>query len=252
MRVIQTKDYEEMSKQAFNVIFNVINKNENAVINTTTGASYDDVFNLLVESINNNKLSIKNAIVMNLDEYIADRDKSFTVYTYMQEKFYSRIKTQPKLVELLDGSVSDLQSEIIRYNEVLKKFPRDLQILGLGVNGHLGANEPGTSFNSRLFCADSEESTIESTIRYHHLSRKEAPTKMFTLGLADIMEAKEILLTASGERKAKAVKAALEGPINVNCPASILRAHPNVTFIIDYAAASLLEKDYHNPPVLKP
>lgn len=244
MQIIQTKDYEKMSKQAFNVIVNVLNKTEDAVINTTTGASYDKVFQLLVEAINSNNLSIKNKIIMNLDEFIADRDKPFTVYTYMQKKFYSLIKSKPKLVELLDGSVTDLQSEIDRYNEVLKKYPRDLQILGLGVNGHLGANEPGTSFNSRLFCANSEESTIQSTMKYYNLSREEAPTKMFTLGLADIMEAKEILLTASGERKAKAVKATIEGPINENCPASILRAHPNVTFIIDDAAASLLENSY--------
>src|SRR5699024_4484809 len=124
------------------------------------------------------------------------------------------------------------------------KYPRDLQILGLGVNGHLGANEPGTPFDSRLFLADSDESTIQSTMGYQNLTREEAPTQMLTLGLADMMEAKKVLLVASGERKAEAVKATIEGPINEDCPASILRAHPNAIFIIDDAAASLLDKKY--------
>jgi glucosamine-6-phosphate deaminase len=109
----------------------------------------------------------------------------------------------------------------------------------------LGANEPGTSFDSRLFLANSDEFTIQSTMLYHHLSRDDAPTQMLTLGLQDIMEAKHILLTASGERKAEAVKATIEGPISENCLTSILHKHPNVTFVIDDAAASLLQMNYY-------
>lgn len=244
MKIIQTKNYEEMSKEAFKVIAETLNENENAVINTTTGASYDGTFELLVEAINNEKLSIENAVITNLDEYVAERNKSFTVYNYMHKNFYNLIKTQPKYIGLLDGSLEDLQAEIDRYNGVLKKYPRDLQIVGLGVNAHLAANEPGTSFNSRLFLADSDESTIQSTMGYQNLTSDEAPTQMLTMGLADIMEGKHILVASSGERKAEAVRATLEGPINEDCPASILRAHPNVTFIMDDAAASLLQKSY--------
>jgi glucosamine-6-phosphate deaminase len=241
MNIIHTKDYEEMSREAYKVIENIIKKNSSPVINTTTGASYDRVFELWVHAINNDEISIAQSVIQNLDEYIAERDNPFTVYTYMQQKFYSLIKTQPKIVELLDGSSQNLQAEIARYNSALSKYPRDLQIVGLGVNGHLGANEPGTPFDSRLFCANSDESTIQSTMLYHHLNREAAPTQMLTLGLADIMEAKEVLLVASGSRKAAAVKATIEGPINTDCPASLLREHPNVTFIIDSAAASLLD-----------
>lgn len=244
MKIIQTKNYEEMSKESYKVIENILNENEHASINTTTGASYDGTFELLVEAINNDKLPIENAVFTNLDEYIAEREQPFSVYTYMHKNFYNLIKKQPKYIGLLDGSVNDPQAEIDRYNDVLKKYPRDLQIVGLGVNGHLAANEPGTAFNSRLFLADSDESTIQSTKGYHHLTSEEAPTQMLTMGLADIMEAKHILVASSGERKAEAVRATLEGPINEDCPASILRAHPNVTFIMDDAAASLLEKNY--------
>lgn len=199
---------------------------------------------MLVEAINEDKLAIDQAIFTNLDEYVAERDKPFTVYTYMHEKFYDLIKTQPKYSGLLDGSTKNLQAEINQYNELLKKYSRDLQIVGLGVNGHLAANEPGTPFDSRLFIADSDESTIQSTIAYQKLTSEEAPTQMLTMGLADIMEAKHILVASSGIRKAQAVKDTLEGPISEDCPASILQTHPNVTFIMDEDAASLLEKNY--------
>ncbi|WP_414838767.1 glucosamine-6-phosphate deaminase [Carnobacterium sp. TMP28] len=244
MNIILTKDYAELSKVAYQIIEETIKNNQKASINTTTGASYDGMFELLVEAINQDKVVIDQTVFTNLDEYIAKRDQSFTVYTYMHEKFYDLIKKKPSYIGLMDGSTTDPQAEIDRYNEVLKNYPRDLQIVGLGVNGHLAANEPGTSFDSRLFLADSDDSTIQSTMSYQNLSPEETPTQMLTMGLADIMEAKHILVASSGIRKAQAVKDTLEGPINEECPASILQNHPNVTFIMDEAAASLLEKEY--------
>lgn len=244
MKIIKTKDYAELSQEVFKVIKETLETYDEPSINTTTGASYDGTFELLVQAINAGELKIAHSIWTNLDEYIAERDKSFTVYTYMHKKFYDLIKEKPKYIGLIDGSVSDIQGEIDRYNEVLKKYPRDLQIVGLGVNAHLGANEPGTSFDSRLFLANSVESTIQSTMQYHGLTREEAPTQMITMGLADIMEAKHIVVASSGVRKAQAVRDTLEGPIHEDCPASILRNHPNVTFIMDEDAASLLPKVY--------
>ena len=240
MKIVKTLDYKEMSYEAYQIVAKVLEENKSAVINTTTGASYDGLFERMVEAINKGELNIEEAVIMNLDEYIADRDKPFTVYSYMHQKLYGLINQRPKVIELIDGSLEDSDSEIARYAKVLSQYPRDLQIVGLGVNGHLGANEPGASFDSRIFRADSHESTIQSTMLYHRLSRDEAPTQMITLGLADIMEARKILLVASGERKALAAKQTIEGPIDEECPASLLRTHPDVTFVIDSAAASLL------------
>ncbi|MCF3944125.1 glucosamine-6-phosphate deaminase [Oceanobacillus alkalisoli] len=246
MKVIQVKDYEALSKEAYSVIAETLQENPKAVINTTTGASYDGTFELLVKAINSGKVNIQESVFTNLDEYVAERNKSFTVFSYMHKNFYDLIDTKPRYVGLLDGSgsVTDLEKELERYKEVLNKYPRDLQIVGLGVNAHLAANEPGTPFDSRLFLADSDQSTIDSTMGYHNLSKEEAPTQMLTMGLADIMDSKHILVASSGKRKAQAVKETLEGPISEECPASILRTHPNVTFIMDEDAASLLEKKY--------
>src|SRR5690625_692832 len=244
MNIIQTRNYDDMSEAAFEVVAQTIHENKHASINTTTGASYDGMFALLVEAINQGKLPLDQTIFTNLDEYISARDTAYSVYTYMNNNLYDLIHVKPNYICLLDGSLEDTDAEMERYKAVLQTYPRDLQIVGLGTNAHLAANETGESFQSRLFLADSDESTIQSTMGYHNLTSEEAPTQMLTMGLADIMEAKHILVASSGERKAEAVKATLEGPINEDCPASILRAHPNVTFIMDDAAASLLEKDY--------
>lgn len=244
MKIIKTKDYKELSQESFNVIKEILNKYEKPSINTTIGGSYDGTFELLVKAINAKDLSISHSNFTNLDEYVSEKDKKFTVYNYMHKNFYGLIKEKPKYIGLIDGSVTNVHKEIGRYNEVLKENPRDLQIVGLGVNAHLAANEPGTSFKSRLFLADSDESTIKSTMQYQGLTREKAPTQMITMGLADIMDAKHILVASSGIRKAQTVKDTLEGPIDEGCPASILRNHPNVTFIMDEAAASLLTKKY--------
>ncbi|MBC2326719.1 glucosamine-6-phosphate deaminase [Listeria booriae] len=242
MKIIRTKTYDEMSQKAYELVKDVIASKEKPVINTTTGASYDGMFEKLVEGINNDEVDIEKVFMMNLDEFIAPREQSFTVYNYMHQKFYDQIKKQPKEIALLDGSLASFDEEIAHYNKILQANKRDLQILGLGVNAHLGANEPGTPFDARLFLADSDDSTINSTMLYYKVSREEAPEQMLTLGLADMMEAEQILVTASGTRKAEAVKATLEGPITIDCPASILQNHPNVVFIIDEEAGSLLTK----------
>lgn len=242
MKIIYTESYKALSVQAYQVVKEVINSQENPVINTTTGASFDGMFEELVAGINNGDVAIEKAFIMNLDEYIAPRDRCFTVFRYMHEKLYNLIKRRPKRIELLDGSLTDLNAEIQRYRQILDENFRDLQIVGLGTNGHLGANEPGTPWDKTLFLADSVESTIQSTMLYNNLTREQAPTQMLTLGLADIMNSRQVLVTASGSRKAEAVKAMLEGPVDVACPASILQTHPNVILILDPDAAALLSK----------
>src|SRR5690625_3306192 len=123
-----------MSQAAFEVIAKTLKENPHASINTTTGASYDGMFELLVKAINNGELSIENSVFTNLDEYVAERDKSFTVYTYMHKKFYDLITSKPKYIGLLDGSVDDIDAELVRYRKILDQYPKDLQIVGLGVN----------------------------------------------------------------------------------------------------------------------
>src|SRR5690625_4383233 len=207
MNIIQTRNYDDMSEAAFEVVAQTIHENKHASINTTTGASYDGMFALLVEAINQGKLPLDQTIFTNLDEYISARNTAYSVYTYMHKNFYDLIDVKPKYIGLLDGSLEDTDAEMERYKAVLQTYPRDLQIVGLGTNAHLAANEPGESFQSRLFLADSDESTIQSTMGYHHLTREEAPTQMLTMGPAHIMAGTHILLASSAASNAEAVQA---------------------------------------------
>lgn len=141
---------------------------------------------------------------------------------------------------MFNGEAQDQNAELARYKALLKQYPRDIQLLGLGTNGHIGANEPGTSFDSAAFVADSRDTTIEATSNLFGLSREETPTRMYTMGFQEIMEAGCVILAASGANKAEAVKLLMEGPVTPSVPASKLKDHPNFILIVDKEAASLL------------
>lgn len=161
----------------------------------------------------------------------------------MYENFYNKINTQPKEIFLINGEADNKEEEINRYKEVLNAYPRDVQVLGLGTNGHIGANEPGTPFDSTIFLAEHDDSTIESTMREYNIERDEAPTEMITLGFTEILEAEKVILLVSGKRKSEAVKNLLEGEVSTDCPATALRDKDNVIVIIDEEAASLLDEE---------
>lgn len=141
---------------------------------------------------------------------------------------------------MMDAEAADQKAELERYAGILKKYPRDIQLLGLGTNGHIGANEPGTPADSTLFVADSCESTIQATQDLFGLKREETPVQMFTMGFREIMAADCVILAASGRKKAEPVKAVVEGEITEQVPASLLKNHKNFIFIVDEEAASLL------------
>ncbi|MBM6615260.1 6-phosphogluconolactonase [Desemzia sp. RIT804] len=142
----------------------------------------------------------------------------------------------------INGETDNPDQEIERYKKLLSENRRNLQILGLGTNGHIGANEPGTPFDSTMFLAKHEDSTIKSTMKEYGITREESPTEMFTLGFSEILDADKVVLLVSGAHKAKAVKDFIEGEITRECPVTALREHHNVIAIIDEEAASLLEK----------
>ncbi|MEK3889530.1 glucosamine-6-phosphate deaminase [Bacillus sp. FSL K6-3431] len=243
MKTIFVKDYDEMSKKGYELMKEVIETKEQPVISMTTGGSPRGLFELFVEDIKNG-LDISNTTIMNLDEYMGPKDAVYTVKTFMYKNLYNIVDTEPKNIFLIDGEAQDTDKEIARYKEILNQYPRDVQVLGLGTNGHIGANEPGTPFDSTMFLAQHDESTIQSTMSGNGITREDAPTEMLTLGFTEILEAEKIILLVSGKSKAEAVKALLEGEITPDCPATALRNAENAIVIIDEEAASLLEKDH--------
>lgn len=241
MELIIVKDYEEMSEKTFKIIKNVIEEKENPVISMTTGGTPRGLFKKLANSFNND-LDIGKVKFLNLDEYIGEKNAPYTVYRYMNENLFDLVSKKPLSWDYIHGDEKNIEKEIERYKNVLDNTKRDIQVLGLGVNGHIGANEPGTAFDSTIFLADHDKSTIESTANEYNIDISDAPNQMVTMGFKEILEADKVLLMVSGSKKAEAVKNVLNGPISTACPASYLRDKDNVIMIIDEDAASLLEK----------
>lgn len=242
MKIIKTKDYNEMSYELFKLYEEELKGNPASCLSFTTGGTPAGMAEFLVNAVNNEGLDISQATMLNLDEYVGDKNGKYSVYTWMHEHIYNRLNQKPKHIYYVNADAEDKDAEIKRYQEILANNPRDIQMLGLGTNGHIGANEPGTSFSSTMFVADSCESTIEATKNLFNLSYEETPRQMFTMGFKEIMEAKCVVLAVSGKKKAEALKKLLEEPISESCPASYLRNHDNFVLIYDEEAGSLLER----------
>lgn len=241
MKVVRVENYAEMTEVLLKIFTEQIQNKPDSVLSFTTGKTPEKFLDGLAQKINQG-LDVSNCVFLNLDEYVGRRDQPYSVYSFMQEHLYQKIDKKPREIHMMNAQAADFNAELERYAEVLKKHPRDIQLLGLGTNGHIGANEPGTPFDSSLFVAKSEESTREATRSFYGLSREETPSMMYTMGFQEIMEADHVILAASGISKAEAVKAVIEGKITEQVPASFLRTHKNFTFIIDKDAASLLEE----------
>lgn len=240
MKLIKTKNYEEMSMESLNVLLEQIKKKPDSVIGFTTGASPEGMIKALADAVNQG-LDISDCTFLNMDEFICDPALKVSVRFFMNHYLYGQISQGPKQVFLLDGMAPDREAEIKRYAGLLSQHPRDMQFLGLGVNGHIGANEPGTPFDSTLFVSDLTESTFVKTMKQFDLTEETTPRQMYTMGFAEIMAAEQVVLQVSGESKAEAMKALVEGPVDPSCPASLLKTHKNFWLIADEAACSLLK-----------
>ncbi len=240
MKIIVVKNYDEMSQKAFEVMKDVVVNNPNAVLGLATGTTPIGLYKLMIEDCNNGT-SYKNIKTVNLDEYKGLDETSDQSYVYfMRDNLFNHIDIDLKNTHIEDGKAVDAEKECARYNALLEAMPQDIQLLGLGSNGHIAFNEPGTKFGSLTHVVDLAESTIKDNSRlFKDIS--EVPRQAFTQGLRNIMNAKKILILASGANKANAVNGMVNGEITENLPASVLQLHPDCTLIVDEAAASLLK-----------
>ncbi len=240
MKIIVTKNYDEMSLKAFEVMKEVVVSNPNAVLGLATGTTPIGLYKLMIEDCKKGT-SYKGIKTVNLDEYKGLDINSDQSYVYfMRDNLFNHIDIDLNNTNIEDGKATDAQAECERYNKVLEELQQDIQLLGLGSNGHIAFNEPGTKFGSKTHVVDLAESTIKDNSRlFKDIS--EVPRQAFTQGLRNIMNAKKILILASGANKAKAVNEMVNGEVTEEVPASVLQLHPDCTLIIDEAAASLLK-----------
>ena len=240
MKVIITENYEEMSKKASEILVSIVKNNPNAILGLATGSSPIGTYQNMIKDHKENGTSYKNVHTVNLDEYVgltADHDQSYAYF--MRTNLFDGLDVDLKNTNLPCVSVTDLQAECDRYNALLENYKQDVQVLGLGSNGHIGFNEPDTPFDSVTHLVDLTENTIKDNSRLF-ASIDEVPRQALSMGIKNIMNAKSILMVVSGKNKAEAVKGMVKGEITPALPASVLQLHPFVTVICDKDAGSLL------------
>ncbi len=240
MKVIIAKDYEQMSQLGNQIIREIVKNKPDAVLGLATGTTPLGLYKNMIEDCKNG-LSYAKIKTVNLDEYKGLDVTSDQSYVYfMRDNLFNHIDIDLNNTHIEDGKASDAEKECARYNALLEELQQDVQLLGLGSNGHIAFNEPGTPFGSTTHVVDLTESTIKDNSRlFNDIS--EVPRQAFTQGLRNIMNAKKILMLVSGKNKAKAVKEMLYGPVTESCPASVLQLHPDCIIIVDEDAASLIK-----------
>ncbi|MCD7950621.1 MAG: glucosamine-6-phosphate deaminase [Erysipelotrichaceae bacterium] len=242
MKVIIVKNYEEASQKALEVMLGVIKNKPDANLGLATGSTPKRLYELMREDHKVNGTSYKKIKTFNLDEYFGlSQDHPQSYYYFMCTNLFNELDINMDNVHVPRGS-GDIDKECKNYNQLLKDNPLDIQLLGIGSNGHIGFNEPGTSFDSVTHKVDLKESTIKDNARlFFNGNIDEVPKQAVSMGIANIMDAKKVLLIACGENKAEAIKATIDGKQTIDMPASVLQNHDDCIMIIDEAAARLLE-----------
>ena len=245
MRIYKAKDYNDLSRKAANIISAQIIMKPDAVIGLATGSSPIGTYKQLIEWYKKGDLDFSEIRTVNLDEYKGLSPEHPQSYAYfMQTNLLSHVNILAKNTNIPNGLEEDSEKECIRYNKVLQSMGGiDLQLLGIGGNGHIGFNEPGNNFDKETHCVTLTESTIDANARFFE-SRDAVPKYAYSMGIKNIMQAKKILLIASGDAKAQAMYDAFFGPITPSCPGSILQLHNNVTVVADEAALSVILKEH--------
>ena len=240
MRIYRAKDYDDMSRKAANIISAQVILKPDCVLGLATGSTPIGAYKQLVEWYNKGDLDFSEVTTVNLDEYKGlPRDNDQSYYYFMRENLFKHVNIPEGRSFLPDGTEPDSEKACSRYNEIIHQVGGiDLQLLGLGQNGHIGFNEPDDHFSLETHCVDLTPRTIEANKRFFE-KKEDVPRQAYTMGIKTIMQAKRVLLVASGKEKAQALRDAVYGPVTPALPASILQYHKNVYIVADEAALSL-------------
>lgn len=241
MKVVVTKNYEEASDVMFKEMKEYLVAGK--VLGLATGSSPLGLYTRMVDDHKKNGTSYKDIKTFNLDEYVGlpiTHPESY--YAFMHTNLFNHIDIPEENTHVPSGLGEDLEGQALAYDKMIEENPIDIQVLGIGSDGHIAFNEPGTPFDSITHVTDLLEPTIKDNARFFDFDMNKVPHQAVTQGIATIMRAKKIILIATGENKAEAVKAMVEGEIQEACPASILQKHDNVVVVVDESAAKLLNR----------
>ncbi|CAH1058303.1 glucosamine-6-phosphate deaminase [Paenibacillus pseudetheri] len=242
MNILKFNSDEDFVQTGANLIASLLQSNPKAVLGLATGSSPVGVYAKLVEMHQKGLVSFSKATSFNLDEYIGlpvDHPQSYR--SFMNEQLFNHIDIDPGQTHIPNGNAADMEAECLAYDKMLEENgPVDLQILGIGSNGHIGFNEPDDNLSSKTHVVDLLEDTREANARFFD-SLDDVPRQAITMGIGGILKARQILLLVRGAGKAEAIRNAVEGPITTQCPASLLQSHPNVIVLVDEGAGKWLK-----------
>lgn len=246
MKMVVKRDSEEISNVAAVEIMNLINEKPNSILGLATGSTPIGTYKRLIEFYGLNKIDFSKVTTFNLDEYRGLNGEHPQSYRYfMNNTLLNHINIDKKNTYIPNGVAKDIDKECKDYDNLIEsKGGIDLQILGIGNNGHIGFNEPGEFLYVGTHLTNLSEDTIKANSRFFN-SVEEVPTQAITMGIGGIMKAKRIILLASGKNKANIVSELFKEKLSTRIPASMLHVHPNCTIILDEEAASLLNKEFY-------
>ncbi len=234
MHIFIKKDYEAVSKKAAQLVGAQITLNPKSILGLATGSSPEGMYRNLVEMYNNDILDFEDIITFNLDEYLnLDKDNEQSYAYYMNKNLFNHINIKKENIYIPTGITTDIEKTCQDYDKAIFKYDKiDLQILGIGTNGHIGFNEPDVHFEAGTHLVDLDEKTIKSNSRFFD-NIEDVPKQAISMGIRNIMQSKKVVLIATGENKVYAVKKMLFEEITPNLPASILQVHNDFTLIVD-------------------
>ena len=241
MKIYSAQDYQSMSRKAANILSAHVILKPDSVLGLATGSTPIGMYKQLIEWYNKGDIDFSQVHTVNLDEYLGlapTHDQSYRYF--MQTNLFDHVNVPPENTNVPNGLAPDPEAECARYNQVIADLGGiDVQVLGMGHNGHIGFNEPEEAFELETHVVDLTDNTIDANARFF-ASRDEVPRQAITMGIKSIMQARHILVVVSGKDKAEIVKRAFFGPVTPKVPASILQMHPHVSLVADEAALSLL------------
>lgn len=240
MNIFIEKTYDDVSKRAAEIVAEQIKAKSDSVLGLATGSTPIGMYKNLVKMYEDGEISFKNIKTVNLDEYVGLEPTDVNSYRYfMNQHLFSKVDIDIDNTHVPNGVATDVNSECDEYSKLTKELGVNLQVLGLGENGHIGFNEPGTPFDCECHVVDLTESTIKANSRLFE-REEDVPRQAISMGIKNIMDAKKIILIVTGEQKADALDKVINGPLTPEVPGSVLGLHHEVTVICDEAAASKL------------
>ena len=242
MKIIRTKDYADMSRKAANIISAQVIMKPDCVLGLATGGTPVGTYEKLVERYNEGDLDFSEVTSVNLDEYRGlPKEHPESYWSFMHKNLFDHVNIRPEAIHLPDGTNPDAADACAKYNGIIHSVGGiDLQLLGLGPNGHIGFNEPGEAFELETHCVDLTPATIEANKRFFDGNEDLVPKQAYTMGIRTIMQARKVLMVVNGAGKAEIVKKAFFGPVTPEVPASILQLHPDFILVGDEEALSLI------------